>query len=149
MTGPSYSEDYFIFDFTERTWPIPDSSVDYIYSEDFIEHIPQKNQLAFLAESLRVLKTDCYNRVSTPCLYESMRTHSEFSKGLAGLYVGEFDKWGHICLFTQRSMEEIAHMIGYRRALFTAKSHGTSCHAVADSRPGDQLLGNIWADLLK
>ncbi len=35
-------DDYFIFDFVECAWPIPDSCVDYIFSEDFIEHLPQK-----------------------------------------------------------------------------------------------------------
>jgi hypothetical protein len=50
------SADSFNFDFAERKWPIPDACVDYISNEDFIEQISQRNQLAFLAESCRVLK---------------------------------------------------------------------------------------------
>ena len=55
-------EDLYMLDFTQKSWPIPDSSVDYIYSEDFIEHVPQRSQVAFLAEAFRVLKPGCYKR---------------------------------------------------------------------------------------
>ena len=46
----------------------------------------------------------------------------------------------------------MASIIGYRHVFFTAKSHGTSPHAIADTRPGgdrNELVGNIFADLLK
>lgn len=147
----THSDDYFNFDFAEQPWPIPDACVDYIYSEDFIEHIPQKNQIAYLAESFRVLKPGCYNRVNTPCLRASM-TQSDFAKGFSGVYFEEFDRWNHIALFTPESLRELALMIGYSHVFFTAKSRGTSAYAVPDSRPGgerNELVGNIFADLLK
>jgi tetratricopeptide (TPR) repeat protein len=147
-----YSDDYFVFDFTERAWPIPDACVDYIYSEDFIEHLPQKNQLAFLAECFRVLKVGGFNRVNTPCLQTSMRVHSDFSRGFAGVYLAEYDRWNHMSLFTQTSLQELAQIVGYRRVYFTAKDRGTSVHAVPDTRPSsdrDQMVGNIFADLLR
>lgn len=84
-------ENYFVFDFANQPWPIPDQCVDYIFSEDFIEHIPQKLQIAFLAESFRVLKPGCFNRVNTPCLRYAM-TRSNFAKGFAGVYFTEYDK---------------------------------------------------------
>ena len=144
--------DYFLFDIVEKPWPIPDSSVDYIYSEDFIEHIPQRAQVAVLAEAFRVLKTNCFHRISTPCLVASMKKHSDFSKGFLGVYFGEFDNWSHISVFTRGMMTDLAQVIGYRQVFFTAKSHGSSPHAVADLRPGgdrDEQTGNIYADLLK
>jgi predicted SAM-dependent methyltransferase len=145
-------EDYFLFDFAEKAWPIPDCSVDYIYSEDFIEHIPQRNQVAFLAEAFRVLKMGSCNRVSTPCLADSMRTNSDFSKGFNGVFFEEFDKWGHVCIFTRGLMSDLASAIGYRQVFFTAKSRGSSPHAVIDRRPGgdrSDLNGNLFADLIK
>lgn len=145
------ADNYFNFDFTEKAWPLPDASVDYIFSEDFIEHIPQKNQIAYLAEAFRVLKPGCYHRVNTPCLRESM-ARSDFSKGFAGVYFGEFDLWSHVALFTAESLRELALIIGYRHVFFTTKSRGTSVHAVPDLRPvedRDELVGNIFADLLK
>jgi hypothetical protein len=145
------AENYFNFDFTEKPWPIPDASVDYIFSEDFIEHVPQKNQIAFLAEAFRVLKPGCYNRVNTPCLRTSM-LQSDFSKGFTGVYFGEFDLWNHVALLTAGSLQELAEMIGYRHVFFTTKNRGTSIYAVPDIRPvddRDELVGNIFADLLK
>ena len=147
----THAADYFNFDFVERAWPIPDSCVDYIYSEDFIEHIPQKSQLAFLAESFRVLKVGAFNRVNTPCLRASMQ-QSDFARGFSGVYFEEYDKWSHIALFTPASLQEMASITGYRHVFLTAKSRGTSPHAVADTRPGgdrNELVGNIFADLLK
>src|ERR1700688_2226492 len=41
----THSINYFNFNFVEQMWPIPDACIDYIYSEDFVEHIPQKDQL--------------------------------------------------------------------------------------------------------
>jgi hypothetical protein len=81
-----------------------------------------------------------------------MKMHSDFTKGRAGFYFGEYDKHGHVSLFTRNFLEEVAHMIGYRKVFFTAKSRGTSPHAVVDFRPGpdrDPNVGNIFADLLK
>jgi len=145
-------EDYFQLDFAEKPWPIPDSSVDYIYSEDFIEHIPQRLQVGFLAEAYRVLKPGAFNRISTPCLVDSMRRNSDFAKGMDGVYFGEFDKWGHICLFTRGLMADLAEAIGYRYVYFTAKSCGSSQFALADNRPfndRDLVTGNLFADLMK
>jgi hypothetical protein len=146
------TDDYFIFSFTEMPWPIPDGSVDYIYSEDFIEHISQKNQVAYLAESFRVLKFGAINRINTPCLVDSMKKNSDFSKGFHGVYFGEFDRWAHIALFTRGFCKDLANAIGYRQVFFTAKSRGSSPFSVNDVRPGDDrddLTGNIFADLVK
>jgi SAM-dependent methyltransferase len=145
-------EDYLIYNFSEKPWPLPDASVDYIYSEDFIEHIPQKWQVAFLAEAYRVLKPGCYHRINTPCLADSMRTHSDFSKGMVGVYFGEFDEWLHVALLTRGLIGDLARAIGYRQVFFTAKSCGSSPYAVEDLRPlddRDDVSGNIFADLLK
>lgn len=145
-------DDYFLFDFTATPWPMPDASVDYVYSEDFIEHIPQRSQVAFLAEAFRVLKPGAYHRVNTPCLADSMRTHSDFSRGMQGVYFDEFDEHHHVCLFTRGLMTDLALAIGYRQVFFTAKSQGSSPYAVADRRPEDDRddsTGNIYADLLK
>jgi hypothetical protein len=148
----SNPDDYIIFPFAEQPWPLPDSSIDYIYHEDFFEHIPQKNQILLLAETLRVLKPGAIHRINTPDLTASMKRHSNFAAGFKGVYADEWDRWAHISLITRYSLEEMALMIGYRFVYFTPKSGGTSPHAVADDRPHgdrDQISGNIFADLLK
>ena len=60
--------DIFFFPYADIPWPIPANCVDFIFHEDFIEHISQKQQICFLAETLRVLKGGCWHRVNTPCL---------------------------------------------------------------------------------
>jgi len=146
-----YPNNYFIFPFADQPWPLPNNSVDYIYHEDFIEHISQISQWQVLAEAMRVLKPGCIHRISTPCIKEAMLRHSDFSLGLHGVYQGE-RQWGHIAMLTHKSLEEIAQAIGYSRVIFTQKNGGTSDFAIQDTRPGsdrDCLVGNIYADLVK
>lgn len=144
-------EDYFIFPCVDIPWDIPDNSVDYIFHEDFIEHIDQTNQFRFFAEALRVLKPGCWHRVNTPDLIWTMKMRSDFSRGMNGVYTGE-RQWGHIAIFTHCSLAEVAKAIGYSEVVFTTKDRGVSAHAEPDYRPRDDrdnLLGNIYADLLK
>jgi|GEM_PF-2360892 len=142
-----------IFQFpANSSWSIPDCCVDYIFHEDFIEHIDQLSQIEFLAEAYRVLKPGAIHRISTPCLIESMRLHSDFEKGSQGVFSDEWKRWEHINLLTQKMIEEIATMIGYKRVHFTLKNHSLSDHHPGDSRPGsdrDENFGNIYAELLR
>ncbi len=130
-----HPDDYIVFPFAERPWPIPDNSVDYIYHEDMFEHIPQKNQLLLLAETLRVLKPGAIHRINTPCLVQAMRTNSDFSRGFAGVYVSEWDRWGHVALVSRASLEEMALLVGYRYVYFTAKGKGMSPFATPELAP--------------
>jgi hypothetical protein len=147
----SNQDEYFVFPYADGPWGLPDNSVDYIFHEDFIEHIPQLQQIQILAEGLRVLKPGQYHRVNTPNLLTAMKRNSDFGKGFVGVYTGEM-KWGHASLFSPFSLKEIAEMIGYRDVVFTTKNHGVSAFSEQDSRPGadrDEIFGNIFADLLK
>ena len=146
-----HSDDYFIFPYADMAWGIDANTVDYIFHEDFIEHISQLQQIQFLAESLRVLKPGCYHRVNTPNIIAAMKRHSDFSQGYEGVYKGE-TQWGHICIFSPASLKEMAELVGYREVVFTTKSHGVSPYAENDVRPvydRDQITGNIYADLQK
>jgi predicted SAM-dependent methyltransferase len=144
--------EFFYFPFADVPWPIPDSCIDHIFNEDFIEHLNQKQQFCFLAETLRVLKPGNWHRISTPCLIQAMRRHSHFQSGMRGVYTGEWDRWGHQALFTHHSLEETAKLVGYREVLFNQKNQGVSPLRGIDTRPWDDrdtLFGNIYADLLK
>ncbi len=144
-------DEYFIIPFVDKPWNIPDNSVDYIYHEDFIEHISQLQQIQFLAETLRVLKPGCYHRINTPDLIAAMKRHSNFGLGFRGVYTGEL-QWGHVSIYSRMALKEIAEMVGYREIVFTTKNHGVSQYAVEDHRPAadrNEITGNIYADLLK
>lgn len=132
--------------------PFPDGSVDFVFSEDFIEHLAQKDQVQYLAEAFRVLKPGSVHRISTPCLAYSMKSHSDFSKGAAGVYQKEWDDWGHQVVFTRTSLRDLAQMIGYRDVIFTGKNQSISPHRCIETRPGSDRSGdeaNIYADLIK
>jgi predicted SAM-dependent methyltransferase len=51
-----------------RRFPIPSETIDYIFSEHFIEHIGLSEQVIFLNESYRVLKSGGKIRVTTPSI---------------------------------------------------------------------------------
>ena len=142
----------FFFPYADMPWPIPNNCVDYIFHEDFIEHINQKQQVCFLAETLRVLKPGCWHRVNTPCLSATMRRHSRFQDGFSGVYRGEWERWNHVSLFTPHSLEEMAKLVGYREVVFNQKDQSVSPHRCRETRPAndrDMIIGNIFADLLK
>src|SRR6185312_9802784 len=145
--------EFFFFPYADMPWPIPNNCIDYIFHEDFIEHISQKQQICFLAETLRVLKGGCWHRVNTPCLNASMKRHSHFAAGMQGVYAGEWEKWNHVSLFTHHSLEEMAKLVGYREVVFNLRHQSVSPHRPPfEHRPGDDrdpVIGNIFADLLK
>jgi predicted SAM-dependent methyltransferase len=142
----------YIFPFADMAWPIPDDSCDYIFHEDLFEHLTQKEQFGFLAESLRVLKPGEWHRVNTPSITESMRRHSRFDKGFNGVHFAEWDDHGHVSVASRDSLEEMARIVGYREVFFNQRNKGLSKHRYVDCRPGpdrDEVAGNIFADLLK
>lgn len=51
-----------------KPFPLDDNSVNYIFSEDFIEHIPLFDAMVFLKESFRVLSRGGVIRIATPDL---------------------------------------------------------------------------------
>ena len=107
--------DFYPMDVTKEKMPFGDNSVDVIFHEDFIEHIKQRDQVSFLAETLRVLKIGGVHRINTPNLLSSMRDNSDFSKGFLGVYFGEWDDHLHKNVLTPNSLQELALMIGYSK----------------------------------
>ncbi len=55
--------------------PFPDESVDFVFSEHFIEHITRDEGIMFLKEVYRILKPGGVCRVATPDLSESVKAY--------------------------------------------------------------------------
>jgi predicted SAM-dependent methyltransferase len=127
----------FAWDLT-RPFPIPDHSIDYIYSEHFIEHISLADALQLLAECLRVLMPGGVMRLSTPDL------HVLVEKYFAGA-IGEwrdmgweprtpcdllnegFRNWGHLYVYDEPKLVETLKRTGF--AHVGRCSRGVSAHS--------------------
>lgn len=144
--------DFYAIDITKEGLPLPDNSVAAIFHEDFLEHLDQRSQIIFLAETLRVLKKGGIHRVNTPDLNASMRKHSNFSVGKNGVYVEEWDRHGHKNLLTPNMLSELAILIGYKEVIFTKRNKSTSPYVPLEYRPDPNDRseeGNIFADMIK
>lgn len=132
--------------------PFADNSVDVIFHEDFIEHIDQKSQVILLAEAWRVLKKGGVHRVNTPNLISSMRDYSDFTKGIKGVYIGEWETHEHLNVLTPCLLQELALMVGYSKVLFNGRNQSLSPLVPLEYRPDPNDRpenGNIFADLVK
>ncbi len=138
-------------DVTKEPLPFANNSIDVIFHEDFIEHIEERDQVSFLAETLRVLKPGGVHRVNTPNLVSSMRDHADFSKGFKGVYFGEWDNHFHKNVLTPKNLEELALMVGYSKVLFNGRDKSVSGLVPKEYRPSADrpVDGNIFADLIK
>lgn len=143
--------DFFNINFIDAPLPISDNSVDVIFSEDFIEHLDQKETIIFLAETYRILKNGGIHRINTPDLKSSIKRHSDFNKGYAGVYTNEWNKWGHKNVLTKKYLEELAKTIGYREVHFMTKNKSISNLIPPEIRPGNdrEIHEQIYCDLIK
>lgn len=146
----------FVFDWLRQPLPIPDNSVDFVFSEDFFEHLIQREQIIFLYEMYRVLKPGCFNRVSTPNLCEILALNNKVEHRVEAfpfpLVHDDWDLWHHRSIVTSGYLKEIATIIGYSEVHFNGKNKSISGVNFEETRPDydrDQLTGNIHADLKK
>ena len=144
-------DDLLLLDVTKSPLPFEDNSVDIIFHEDFIEHLAQRDQIVFLAETLRVLKPGGCHRVNTPNLLQ-MQRRSNFGKGFSGVAINEWDRWHHLNVLTPPMLAELATMVGYSKVYFNSRNHSIVAeHIPLEYRPGSdrQEDENIFADLVK
>jgi hypothetical protein len=144
-------DDFYKLNIIKCGIPLPDNSVDLIFHEDFIEHLNQKDQVIFLAETFRVMKESGVHRINTPDLLKAMRK-SLFNNGKDGVYIKEWDDNGHINLLTREYIKEIAEMIGYKKVVFGTKNCSVSIEIPKEYRPDPKDRKedeNIFVDLIK
>lgn len=146
-------KDYFAMNAVEAPWPFPNDSVDVIFHEDFIEHLNQRDQFCFLAESYRVLKPGAIHRVNTPNVAYWMRQNNDFSKGMKTVPVDWiWNQWHHFNVLSPVVLEEMAKIIGYSRVIFTARDKSNSTLIPLEYRPDASYApeeANLYADLVK
>lgn len=147
------SKDAFIaLDVTKEKLPFLDNTVDFIFDEDFIEHLTQKEQVLFLAETFRVLKPGGIHRVTTPNLSWIMKNNSDFSKGMEGVTQDCWNSWGHKDLLSPRLLKELAEMVGFELVI-QERGNCLSEFIPKEYRPdpktGSGNESHLYADLIK
>jgi Methyltransferase domain len=147
-------EAFYPFDVTTMPLPLPSGCVDVVFHEDFIEHLTQRDQFLFLAETRRVMKAGAVQRVNTPNLAHSMRVNSKFDEGFTGVFVHEWNHHGHLNVLTPPTLEEMARLVGYSQVIFTGRDGSRSPEIPPEFRPGPGpndrgAEGNLFADLIK
>jgi hypothetical protein len=146
--------DLFVIDILQDGLPLPDNSVDLIFHEDFFEHLAEKQQVIFLAETLRVMKKGAVQRINTPNLKASMRDNSNFNKGKAGVFNGEWDYWHHFNVISPAILQELAVIVGYTQVIFNSKNKSIAADKLPlEYRPDEKNRpaadSNVFADLVK
>jgi len=131
-----------------NSFPIPDSTFDYVFSEHIIEHLPYDGGASMLRESFRILKPGGKVRIATPdlkkilALYSGQPTaeqeryiHWSVDKHLGniGIYAPQFvinnffDSWGHRFIFDVPTLSALLKSIGFTEV--TERSPGQSDEA--------------------
>lgn len=138
--------DVFKLDASEP-WPVPNSVVDYIFHEDFLEHLNQRQQFRFLAETYRMMRPGAIQYVSLPNIEWVMMERSEFHKGAIGVY-DEWRLWKHELLHSYSSLEEMANLVGFE--VEHAERHPLATRPASDRcAKRDANAGNVIAHLVK
>src|SRR5207237_1189006 len=100
--------------------PFPDSSIDVIHSEDFVEHLALSDGKYFFRECFRVLKPGCYMRVLTPDLFKFAHGYVTRDPGTLEWYTEKFGvqtfaeafnfgmrMGGHTFLYDQETLDRV------------------------------------------
>lgn len=137
--------------------PLRDASVDYIYAEDFIEHLGFLNGKSLLTECARVLKPGGVLRLATPDLASLARAYVERSERSLDWYRRNFPgittfaqmfntgmrAWGHMFLYDEEALRSVLESLGLE---VTRTSCNESAHAALrgldfrDSAEGAQSM---------
>jgi predicted SAM-dependent methyltransferase len=137
-----------------RPLPLPNDTVDYIFSEDFLEHLTFKAGTGLLGECARVLKSGGTLRIATPDLARLVQTYLERSEArlersrkmfpshftFAQMFNTGMRAWGHQFVYDEEALRAVLEPLGFRvtRELFNQSTH-------PDLRGLDLRDANAWA----
>jgi len=131
-----------------RPFPFPDESIDYIYSEHLIEHIPYESGLRMLRECHRVLRPGGRIRIATPdletlvTLYEPAGDEQQeyiawvtdrfipYAGSYSPCFVinNAFRNCGHQFLYDARTLEHLLLKVGFKGITFHAPGESSDEH---------------------
>lgn len=132
-----------------NTFPLDESSVDYIYCSQVLEHFERYEALGILSESFRILKPGGVMRISVPDIAKMLTIYQEMSIISPDLAAKEINRiwWGyekdgpapsifskiskmfirdHQWHYDQRSMKEILREVGFSKIKFLGFRKGVT-----------------------
>lgn len=144
------------FDLTSRL-PFADASIERIYTEHFIEHVPRKRGLAVLRECARILKPGGVLRISTPDLrvlvdeYLAARTGEWTDQGWTPdtpcqMLNEGMRRWGHQFIWDEAEMKRSLKESGFTtvtRVAWRESAHADLVGLESRSNHGDLIVEAI------
>ena len=124
-----------------KPFPIPDNSLNYVYAEQVIEHLPFEGGMVMLRSSYRALVPGGKLRIATPDLLqlvalfdqdetESKRRFMTAQLKMSGLSVNAAERplfilntyfshaWGHQFLYDRQTLKSALESVGFRDVRF-------------------------------
>lgn len=148
-----------------RPFPLPDGSIDYVFSEHMIEHVSYSQGLFMLRECCRVLKPGGRIRIATPNLEFLLKLHSGEPRPDAEEYLAWFRSrhmphlaasspafvinhyfynWGHCFIYDHSTLEGAFREAGLTPLEWCAVGESTCPVLRYLERHGDVLGSDRW-----
>lgn len=142
--------DYIMTDLTKKH-PFINDSFCYAFSEDFIEHLTQEEQLIFLYEVYRTLRKNGVVRFSFPGLEGVLNLHyfnSDYSTTVLARKEA-FNKWQHKHFFSFDELKLVCEHIGFSK--IEKVEFGKSDHDPLNNLEQriDQISTNMYVEITK
>jgi len=135
-----------------KTFPIPDSSLSYIFSEDVVEHLSYSEGLFMLRESYRTLKPGGRVRIATPNLLKLVRLFTDPKTDDTRSYIQNkvaVDNWPETaspeCIIINFEMHSYGHKFVYDPVTLRQSLELAGFQSITEFAPGEssdpQLAG--------
>jgi len=116
-------------------WEYPDNSIDVIYSEDFIEHLDQKDQFKFFDQAYKKLKVGGIFRMNFPDIEWSLKNWIITKNGLKVNREYYHAPGGHVFIPTKEYLLTILPHFGFKAIQIYERNKSNIPNFEGDSRP--------------